>query len=80
MELNDIYGLDFPSELQLLLSYELRSKLSHILTVDDFDIDENYVQSISSKYYDIPELISLITVFTLYVIHTYQLKTFLHDL
>ena len=56
MELNDLYGLDFPSQLQLLPSYELRSKLSHISTLDDFDIDENYVQTISSEYYDISEL------------------------
>ena len=56
MELNDLYGLDFPSQLQLLPSYELRSKLSHIPTLDDFDIDENYVQTINSKYYDISEL------------------------
>ena len=56
MELNDLYGLDFPSQLQLLPSYGLRSKLSHILTLDDFDIDDNYVQSISSEYYDISEL------------------------
>ena len=56
MELNDLYGLDFLSQLQLLPSYELRSKLSHIPTRNDFDIDENYVQIISSKYYDISEL------------------------
>ena len=56
MELNDLYGLDFPSQPQLLPSYELRSKLSHIPTLNNFDIDENYVQSISSKYYDISEL------------------------
>ena len=56
MELNDLYCLDFPSQLQLLPSYELRSKLPHIPTLDDFDIDENFVQSISSKYYDISEL------------------------
>ena len=56
MELNDLYGLDFPSQLQLLLSYGLQSKLSHIPTLDDFDIDENYVQTINSKYYDISEL------------------------
>ena len=49
MEVNDLYGLDFPSQLQLLPSYELRSKLSHIPTLDDFDIDENYVQLVSSN-------------------------------
>ena len=61
IELNDLYGLDFPSQLQLLPNYELRSKLSHIPTLDKFDLDENYVQSINSKYFDIPEIAKLST-------------------
>ena len=56
IELNDLYGLDFPSQLQLLPNYELRSKLSHIPTLDNFDLDENYVQSINSNYFDILDL------------------------
>ena len=55
IELHGLYGLDFPSQLQLLPSYELRSKLSDIPTLDNFDIDENDVQSISSKYSDISD-------------------------
>ena len=50
MELNDLYGLYFPSQLQLLLSYEIRSELSHISTLDDFDIDENYEQESGSLW------------------------------
>ena len=34
---------------------ELRSKLSHIPNLDNFDMDENDVQSISSKYFDISD-------------------------
>ena len=56
IELNDLYGLDFPSQLQLLPNYELRSKLLHIPTLDNFDLDENYVQSINSNYFDILDL------------------------
>ena len=56
IELNDLYGLDFPFQLQLLPNYELRSKLSHIPTLDNFDLDENYVQSINSNYFDILDL------------------------
>ena len=59
MEINDLYGLDFPSQLKLLPSYELRSKLSHVPTLDDFDMDENYVQSINSKYFDISDFSKL---------------------
>ena len=46
IELSDLCGLDFPSQLQLLPNYELRSKLSQIPTLDNFDLDENYLQSI----------------------------------
>ena len=56
IELNDLYGLDFPSQLQLPSNYELMCKLSHIPTLDNFDLDENYVQSINSNYFDIPKL------------------------
>ena len=35
MEINDLHGLDFPSQLP---TYELRLKLSHIPNLDDFDI------------------------------------------
>ena len=59
MELNDLYGLDIPSQLKLLPSYELRSKLTHILSFDNFDLDKNYVQAINSKYYDLPEFSKL---------------------
>ena len=52
IELNDLYGLDFPSQLQLLQNDELRSKLSHIPTSDNFNLDENYVQSINSNYFE----------------------------
>ena len=55
VELNDLYGIVLPSHLQLLPSYEIRSKLSKIPTLDNFDLDENYVQSVNSKYYDLPE-------------------------
>ena len=55
IELHDLYGLDFPSQLQLLPSYVLRSKPSHIPTLDNFDIDESDVQSISSKYFEISD-------------------------
>ena len=52
-ELVDLYGLDFPSQSQLLPTYELRSKLSKIPSLDNFDVDENYIQSVSSKYYNL---------------------------
>ena len=59
IELNDLFGLDLPSQLQLLLPLELRSKLSHIPSLDNFDLDENYIQSIHSKYCDLPNFVKL---------------------
>ena len=54
MELSDLHHLDLPSQLQLLPSHELRSKLSHIPSLDNFDLDENYIQTINSEYVDLP--------------------------
>ena len=45
-------GVDLPSQLELLPSYEIMSKLSKLPNLDDYDIDENYVQAINSKYMD----------------------------
>ena len=39
MELNGLYGLDIPSQLKLLSSYELKSKLTHIPSLDSLDLD-----------------------------------------
>ena len=47
-----MYGVDLPSQLELLPSYEIRSKLSKLPNLDDYDIDENYIQAINSKYMD----------------------------
>ena len=52
IELSELYGVDLPSQLELLPSFEIRSKLSQIPNLDDYDIDENFVQSINSKYMD----------------------------
>ena len=50
IELNELYGVDLPSQLELLPSFEIRSKVSQIPNLDDYDINENFVQSINSKY------------------------------
>ena len=59
LELNDLFGIDLPLQLELLPSYELRSKLSQIPNLNDFDIEENYVQTINSKYYNLHDFNSL---------------------
>ena len=47
IELSELYGVDLPSQLELLPSFQIRSKLSQIPNLDDYDIDENFVQSIN---------------------------------
>ena len=51
MELNDFNGLDLPSQLKLFPSYELRSKLSGIPNLDNFDIEENHIRAVNSNYH-----------------------------
>ena len=52
IELSELYGVDLPSQLEFLPSFEIRSKLSQIPYLDDYDIDETFVQSINSKSMD----------------------------
>ena len=59
IEINDLFGFDLPSQLQLLLPLELGSKLSYIPSLDNFDLDENYIQSIHLKYCDLPDFVKL---------------------
>ena len=61
------------------ISYELRSKLTHIPSLDNFDLDENYVQAINSKYYDLPEFSKLYSslsgkTFSLFHVNTRSLS------
>ena len=77
MELNDLYGIDLPSDFQILPSYEVRSKLSKILLLDNFDLDENYVQSVNSKYYELPEFSKIPSHnknFSLFHVNTHSLS------
>ena len=59
MELNDFNGLDLPSQSKLLPSSELRSKLSGIPNLDDFDIEEHHIRAVNSNYYDLHDFIKL---------------------
>ena len=56
LELLDLYGVDLPSHLKTLPSFETRSKLINLPNLEDFDIDENVVNAVNSKYYNIHEL------------------------
>ena len=52
-ELLELNGIDLPSQLSSLESCELKSKLTHMPSLQDFDMDENLIHKVNSKYYDI---------------------------
>ena len=58
-ELFELNGIDLPSQLSFLESYELKSKLTNMPNLHDFDMDENLIHKVNSKYYDIIEFAKL---------------------
>ena len=68
MELLDLNAIDLPSQLNLLLSYDISSKFQNIPTLNDYDVDENYLQAIDSKYYDITDFMSLNRSLSIYFV------------
>ena len=58
-ELLDLYRVDLPSQLPLLRSYDVRSKLSKMPNMTDFDMDENLAHKINSRYLEIFDLSKL---------------------
>ena len=54
-----MFGIDLPSQLALLPTFETLSKLSNLPNLNDFDMDENLIHTTDSKYYDIPEFSKL---------------------
>ena len=55
-ELLDLYGIDLPSLVETFPCFETRSRLTMLPNISDFDIDENLISTISSKYYDLNEI------------------------
>ena len=55
-ELCDLMGVDLPSQLDLLPSFEIASKLTNLSNLNSCDLDENFVQTINSSYHKIGDL------------------------
>ena len=55
LELLDLYGINLPSHLETLPSFETCSKLVNLPDLNDFDIDENVINAVNSQYYSITE-------------------------
>ena len=49
-QLCELYGNNSPSQVDTLPSFEILSKLNNIHSLNSFDIDENFVHTIDSKY------------------------------
>ena len=52
-DLLDLNGIDLPSQLKLLGSYEIKSRLTNLPSLQDFDVDQNLIHKVNSKYFDI---------------------------
>ena len=50
LELLDLYGIDIPYHLETLPPFETCSKLVNLPNLNDFDIDENFINAVNSKY------------------------------
>ena len=59
MELCELLEVELPSQTESLPSFEIVSKLSNLPNLNPFDIDENLIQTINSKYYKVQELANL---------------------
>ena len=58
-ELCDLLEVELPFQIESLPSSEIVSKLSNLPNLNSFDIDENLIQTINSKYYKVQELANL---------------------
>ena len=52
-DLLELNGIDLPSQLELSGSYELKSRSAKLPILQDFDMDENLIHAVNSKYYDV---------------------------
>ena len=62
-------GVDLPSQLTNLSPFEISSRLNNLPNLNDFDLDENLVHSIDSKYRKVSELSSMKTNQTFSLFH-----------
>ena len=52
-QLLELNGIDLPSQLKFLESYDIKSRLMNMPNLHDFDMDENLIHKINSHDYDI---------------------------
>ena len=58
-EMFELLDVELPSQVDNLPSFEIISKLSNMPNLNSSDLDENFIQTINSKYYkthDLPKI------------------------
>ena len=81
-ELLDLNGIDLPSQLNFLESYEIKSKLTDMPNLHDFDMDNNLIHKVNSKYYDIdfPQIKKNSHAFSIFHLNIRSLSVHLEEL
>ena len=68
-DLLELNGIDPLSQLEFLGSYELKSQLAKLPNLQDFDMDENLIHAVKSKYYEVstsPQIKKMTKAFSLF--------------
>ena len=78
IELYDLLGVDLPSQVEQLPSFEVQSKLTNMPNLNSFDLDENVVQMINSKYYKVQDLLKVVTQAQTFSLSMSILEVWLH--
>ena len=79
----DLNGIDLPSQLNFLESYEIKSKLANMPNLHDFDMDDNLIHKVNSKYYDIidfPQIKKNSHAFSIFHLNIRSLSAHLEEL
>ena len=82
-EMLDLNGIDLPSQLNFLESYEIKSKLTNMPNLHDFDMDDNLNHKVNSKYYDIidfPQIKNNSHAFSMFHLNKRSLSAHLEEL
>ena len=82
-EILDLNGIDLPSHLKLLESYDFKSKLKSMPDLQEFDMDENLINKVNSDYYDLinfPKIRTTADSFSIFHLNLRSLTAHFHEL
>ena len=82
-EILDLNGIDLPSHLKLLESYDFKSKLKSMPNLQELDIDENLINKVTSDYYDLinfPKIRKTVDSFSIFHLNLRSLTAHFHEL